>query len=508
MNILKRNKPHTPDLSELCQEQDQEAGLAAELLPLQFVEAQRPDLMKSRAAWTSTYKIFGSLGSDEMYQYARDGIDEFVEVTESQAPESQRRNIASLMVDKLSLITFVAARMSAKEGSMRSSLSMGTKLFDGLQLDAYHIATRDAGPMSIYAEAAVDMQISMKEADKVSGKVLASFTEQFAASPDSLTVLADLYADGVDKIDPGFSELQEVIRTDWHTSSHEGSVLRNFTKRLGKDPDLYLTEFVDKVIGTESDRKLTLIKNMARYALVSASRPDSDQALRTNLLQTRDEWGSFDDISNLFTEFKSQRLATAEQALDKIAGPAAADNPRYPKSPEDLQKLKTQALAGLFANRQETRKRNSGGNRSAVTVRPNIDMARADNSRFDRAGKPICIARNTLDSQLRREPTEKADLEAFVTSKTERHLVDDLVACIDKINENPFDTASRAILSGSAKVSIDGKNIRLRRYKPRHGRGLNMSQEAASWRICYGVVDGSVVITDILTHDQFTRKFK
>lgn len=478
-----------------------------ELLPIEFVAGHQAILQASAGHWREVTDLAEEIQSDEAQQMVRETIRSMAETNGEEMAESHERALAAQATVDLATVSFLAARATSGERLIHSSLNMVRTVIEDLPPALNYIAGQKDGPKETYGYAATKMRLAMDEADKKARSVLTDLVGEFTTSPNSITALDDLYSDGADLVSPGFSELREIIRTDWHAKDPETSQLRAMMNMIEADPDAFLEEFVENVVGNEGDKKMATIQNMARFALADSATPESPEALRAVLMRNRNAWHTFDDIECLLSTYKSQKLKVLENAMDSIAGLKTIDNPRLAVSHDELALFKRRLRFNITENRQKRRKNNSRGHHSVR--RPGIKKAAAVNERYDRTNKPLYFTKNTAASTLTKEVVDKDNtLEDQVRSRVGEHLVSDIMDCIKAINENPIDHSSRMILSGSGRVIIDGKKVRLRRFKPNNAHGgPNISREAASYRICYALIEGSVVVTDILTHDQFVAKF-
>ncbi len=506
MNSLHRvfGRQATPSPEQVSIEANEQV---AEQLPLEFVDQNRDALLQSSALWAGIYSAVSGLKTDQMLAINKKGLEQVAEAHNAPMPESQLNHMAKRATADLSVLCFLVARSMSGAG-FRKKVNVAAHYASDLPGDAHYVLTRPGGPKEIYGEAASNMSIAMEQADKQAASTLSDFTKQFSAQPAGINALSELYETGADKIDPAFGELREVIRTDWHTRDSEASTLRHFLDAIRQDENAYLNEFIDLVVEDGTDKKLSAIRNMAQFALAASASPETPDNLRSVLFSTRPSWNNFDDISRLFGEFRKQKLSEIETSLNNIAGLPSTDNPRLPKAPEDVEAFKRRLGFDMSGNRDDRRKRRAITGRQSPAERPNLEAAvMPEASRFDRTDKVIFFAKNVGNHSLKKEASEDDTIESFIAARTDDHLVEDMLACVKKINESPIDKSSRVILSGAGSVLIDGKKVRLRRFKPFDAQGLNISKDAGSMRICYGIIDGSVVITDILTHDQFDRKY-
>ncbi len=507
MKFLRRKAEHEPSTAtERLQTDEREQP--EELLPLEFVASHKGALQASAMYWNEVSSVVEEIQGDTAQEIARESIRNLATSRNEHMPENRERSISAQAITDLASVTFLAARATSPGPLIHSSMNMVKTITDDLPTELTYIAMQKDGLMETCVHAASTMRLAINEADRKANSILADLASELVSSPNSISALDDLYSDGADLVNPDFLELREVIRTDWHAKGVETSRLRAMMASIKTDPNAFLEEFIDNIVGTEGDKKMATIQDMARFALVDSATPESPEALRAVLLRNRNSWHTFEDIENLLATYQSQKLTVLNLAMDRIAGPVTADNPRLSVSPEELTEFKQRIRFDVSENRQKRRKSN-GGSRSSIRP-PRIKKVVAVNERYDRTNKPLYFTKNTATSTLTKETVDKDNsLASHVASRVKEHLVSDIIVCIQAINENPLDHSSRMILSSKGRVIIDGKKARLRRYKSNNAQGgPNISREAASYRICYAIIDGSVVITDILTHDQFEAKFK
>jgi hypothetical protein len=503
MNLWRRSRSET---TQPATEFNDENNAQPELLLGRFVEQNRDVLRKSSDLWAAVHNQVSGLEGDEVRENLREGIVLAADTDEVELSEGQLQTILNIATKELSTLGFMVARATSSEGILSSSVNSTAKLFaDKLHQVPYFMVTRDKGPKKIYVTAIINMQIDIKAADKEANKVLDEFTNDFAPYTETIGVLADLYDGGVGDVDEHYQELRTIIRTDWHAKDPKDSKLRKFVNELQQDPDAFTNEFVKWVGDEQGDRKLTIVQNMARFALAASAITEPSDTVQDVLLRTRTSWAEFQDIDNLFKEFRSQRLAEVKKSFDRISGLPTDSNPRLALSPDEVYKYKTR-MGIILGNREQRRNKRQFITKTPEAA-PDITQTAPSNERFDRSNKPIYFVKNTGNG-FKKEEVNEDTIESNIASMTDKHLVADMLACVQRIHEYPIDTASRFILSGNATVKIDGKPTRLRRFKPLASPNLQVSKDAMGYRVVYGIVDGSVVIVEILNHDQFDRKYK
>jgi hypothetical protein len=478
----------------------------AETLPFQFVESHRRELIYSAGIWTGVYGRLESLFSPDVHGAIRKNVEDFLTLDNISLPESQVANITSRATSDLSALCFTTARATT-DGSMRHSMwNARGNLFDLPAKDAHFIATADPKLVKKYMVETEMMRNGIDSADKVAVALVNEFTAEFARSPDAINTLADMYEEGVAKVDPAFAELKEVIRQDWHSQNPRGSTLRSFLDQLANNPDLFIHDFVDKVVGSENDKRIQSVKNMARFALMTSGMPESPTDLKDVLIRASDSWDSFENIDSLFNEFSAQKLNAITASFNSIAGLASEANPRAYKGVDEVKAFKAR-MKFNFANREDRRKRRATQISEPIFLRKTIEEMHLSSERFRRDNKEMFYTKRNGATSLKREPLTEDAIREFVAERVDHHVVDDVIACIKRINEDPISQASQVLASGNAQLIIDGKKVKLRRFKPSLSAGLSISHEAARYRICYALIDGSVVIADVLSHDRFDKKY-
>jgi hypothetical protein len=504
------NEATPADISPLddIAETEEPVGLTPEV----FVGLHKQALDTSIKLWDSVAGAMSSVNSpatvkavEEMFQ------DDIKEHEDRNQPHVLKRisQDARRITDELSLYALITARQvsSHDTGSLKGGLALSGLLGsipDGLALRV----VKEILITPTYKAIPAQMLVGMKDADKVSGIVLGNLADSLDYQPDLLDQMVEDYTDGDFTQDPHYAELQRMIAMDWHRPDKQHSVLRAYCAQLKTSGDNHVEAFLHKIEHDQKDRKLSIVRHMARFALLTSGAEDGD--IKEPLRTTYSRWNEFTVLNEAFSEFMKQRSAEAERQISLMAGPYqnALKEVRFPRGMEEVGAVRTRFL-DFFSNR-ENRKYVQGNKRSSVALPSTNEIARAVTAQAERAKLPerrLMLAKTMSPRQL--QLVEMSADQVAPNFNVSQKAANDVERMAQEILKDPFGIGTKKLRSRAKGIRVEGKVIALRRFSPDERPGFpTTSTEAKRTRVVYAVTKDAIVLVDVTAHEHFDARYR
>jgi hypothetical protein len=124
--------------------------------------------------------------------------------------------------------------------------------------------------------------------------------------------------------------------------------------------------------------------------------------------------------------------------------------------------------------------------------------------------KVLYSVKRKIDGNYELGPLEVGTLiEEFGLDKLNPATQQDILLIIKSIQEQPTGAGTKKMLSGPAKIRINGNQVTLRRFSPLDRKVEGRSTpDSLAIRVSYVITHGGVAIVDILQHREFDKKYR
>jgi hypothetical protein len=137
-----------------------------------------------------------------------------------------------------------------------------------------------------------------------------------------------------------------------------------------------------------------------------------------------------------------------------------------------------------------------------------IDRLAASESPRERGPKDIKVAVNT-GKGWELQDVSSADVPQRFKIGAEGLLADDVRRMVEWLQLNPISPASeRLTRDAGTRIIHNGAPVKLWRFAPNRAPQLNVDANNRYWRVVYGLAKDGLIVTDILDHNAFDKKYK
>jgi hypothetical protein len=478
--------------------------------PYEFVVAHQAKLGKSTELWKKVAGRADEIRTENMAVFT-DVITEFHAASGTVAQPGRVEREADKLSAGFSTYAVLLARFLSADPS---STNITYKIMNEVgQVMPVAKAFRDGPVPKRLGMGAVFMWNDIREADSISKNVLGDLTDKYSGRPEGFIELAQAYQSG-SGTDPSFAELKEMITVDWAHPDRSKSVIRAYLKALAEDRDLHIEGFGHHVATTETGEAIGIIRDMARFAgHVSGERNVSIEEV---MVSTSDRWDEFDIIAPTFRSFVEKRMGEIEDAVATIVNPINRSSIRMPRSQAELEQFK-EGFRMNFQDNRSTRRR--AGKRGAIgtIAMANLPDAREISQAAGSLEKDKEPAKLMQVKKMSQGPSRLVEIEAgdvakaFSIKATSGQISEDIERVIARLVEEPISSASEMLKANSLTVALDsGRLVKvpLRRFAPDKSHKLTRRGNSSP-RIIYAIIDGMVVLYDVLpTHEAYNKKYK
>lgn len=484
--------------------------------PHAFIAEQEPSLVASADAWRSIAQK--SKEREEGYiQHIRQGLIDVWNANSNGAPLPDDRILdrdTEKLATDLSVYCLMAARYfstSATEWGIHKRIQ--SHFLEIPNHTVNYIIRKEGFPTRRFMMRQLWLAQEMEKADIIAGEVLGGLTHTYQNHPDDLEELAGLYENGADEADGRFAELKVIVAADWHRPNPEESTLRQFCEQLRTNPGVYVPEFVGMVSDGERGQRWSSVRGMARFAIIAAGgNPDDSAEIQNMLKSTYGRWGEVQDIDSLFQSFVQYKVDATVNNFNTIAGSKAARNIRAYPSAEQVESFKDYFGVQYTPDRTSRRK----AERAAVKTHradllptaQSIDSVAASESLTDKQPRNLIAAVKTDRGWNLQDSSVGQLLDRFKIGQ-EGELASDIDRMISWLQVNPISPASERLTKhGGVRIAAQGNPVRLWRFAPNRAPEVPVHPDNRYWRIVYGVAKNSLIVADIINHDDFDKKYK
>jgi hypothetical protein len=479
--------------------------------PSEFVYDQQEALHKSAGLWRGIAQQALDVEKDpETLAALQEALVAVYEQNGTVSPAGRLERETNRLASGVAIFAVLLARyMSADSPSIRTIATIRQE-FRGLHPQLFDARDRHI-PKHLARHVMIRMMSDMQTADKLSTDVLGSLAEQYSARPEGLIDLAQAYRDGA-AADPAFAELKAMVATDWGRPDTQNSLLRRYLRSVAGNRQLYVADFGRHVAAAEKREKETAIRDMAQFAIALTARHGIELSVEEAITSMADEWSEFDVIAGSFKAFVDDKLAGVEAAIRYIASPINPRSIRMPRTREQIQEFRT----NFYYNSQSRRVRRRAGMVRAKNTAGLRDVP--DDNELSRVageegpeepGRRLMIAKQVPHGPVQLVEAEAEEVvKAFVDPK-KTSPSQDIPGIIARLAEQPMSRASALLRGHTITLENDAGSpviVPLRRFAAEKGSRLGRRGDSA-YRIVYALVDGQIIIADILTHEDFNKKY-
>ena len=498
---------------------DEGAGIDA------FIDRHSEHFVTSATAWQQVGKTMGVLRDDSGIRDAMHiGVRNAFELANITNADVRVERETDRLLNQLSIFTQIVARAEARRRKgLKQAITSGLLVTRHLPAtNVAHILQSKDFPKIKFSNAFLGMQESIAQADAISDQVLEALCEQYAVTPDDILELASMYENGAEEAFPVLGELRNMITADWHRLDPERSILRQHCQRLAEDPGLHVGPFCEAVTARDT---LQTVATMARYAIVSAGGSDlSDAAVEHQLHSTHSDWHQIPDLENAFNDYIGQVGVSIEGAFKSIAGPRHLKNIRLEHSDHEIMECAAEMEVWGASNGEEARQnarqrsvntrsrrkpdRRKLGSDTLPTAQESIRQLDASEL-LEQRGVKFARYANGRGYELAdvSDLTPQVLVERFKLEPDQVGIGDDMLAVVEYLRQ-PSHSYRGVRRLEKEELKLDGKRRSLWRFAPDKTPGLKIRSNNRFYRVIYTIVDGDVVLYDMLSHADFDKKYK
>lgn len=511
-----RNKQKAEKITPSEQYSEDDSGIDA------FIDRHSGQLVSSANHWQNVGSTMKAIKTDSNIVNAMNiGVARAFEGADVPANQVQVEREAQRILNQLSIYMQVVARSEAKDTKgISKSIKSGLMVLQGLPApNVVAIFKSKEFPRFKFPDTYLRLIEHISKADNISDQVLGDMCDQYAVTPDSIVELASMYEAGADEAFPVLGELRNMITADWHRLDPETSVLRQHCKRLAEDPGIHVAPFCEAASRLDS---LQSVAQMARYAIVSAGGNDlSDEAVAGQLASTSSRWNEVPDLQEAFNDYVEQVGTTIEGAFSSIAGPRHIKNIRIEHTSSEIMECASDMEVWGSANGYEARlnakARSTNARRSRKAKLSNHTLPTADDSirqldateLLKERGVKVARFANGRGYELDdvEELTPEYLVERFKLEPDHVGIGDDMMSVVDYLRQPEHSYRGVRRLE-STDMKLNGKRHTLWRFAPDKTPGLKVRSTNRFYRVIYTVVDGNLVLYDMLSHAEFDKKYR
>jgi len=356
----------------------------------------------------------------------------------------------------------------------------------------------------------------IRDADSHDVKILRGLCNEFFTTPEKIDELRNLYMEDAQDVYPLLSELRTVVANDWYKADQDKSILRQHVVQLKSDPSLHIGNFCEAVARGETG---VSSREMARYALRSSRSADTPANIALHLENSSGIWPEIPDLQEEFNTYVVQMANNVDRVFGSIAGPSDGVLERNPLTDNEFLSLTSQMKVYFAPNRQDqvasrkARKRQSREYGDKNDVQRGVRLAeyvlKGGESEQPLRRRDIALVRDVRGRGSEVKRFEGNNIEELLKEfdlKEDTKLYSDMRTVVEYLRN------TKKIFPGAKRLQTDslklqGKNYRLWRFAPDKEPGLKVASENRFYRVVYAVIDGELVIKDILSHPEFDKAY-
>jgi hypothetical protein len=356
------------------------------------------------------------------------------------------------------------------------------------------------------------MATAMAEADRVDAAILNDFTDRYLTNIEDINTLAEQCSAGADNEDVLLRELRLIVGADWYHPDQRSSLLRAAVQNIKSRPEEFLGQFGEDIVKDEASKQLQAVKNLARFALIAAQKDPEDLGNIQHVLEsTYEQWGHIEGIQDAYKLFVTKKIQEIEKALSTIAWPRTHKNVRNFIGHDDpVVKAPLNDPVDMTADRKrrrviERKAAKSNGNINNTSLLDAIEEEAVGEQQTFTKERKLVIGKYGQNNTLNLEAVETGDVAAHFKMDHNTNLVGDVEKMIEWLQRHPISPAS-VPLNGK-KLRLDNRTVRVWRMAPEKCPGIQVSGENRYTRVIYTFTRDEVAVLDVLTHEQYNKKW-
>lgn len=499
-----------PDLLGSTQEDEATIG--------RYFDQYGDEIIASSEKWHSVNSSVRSfVGSEQVQAGFRRGVESCFRSQSDVFAESRVESESQRLLKVFPAYLLACVRRETREFlspvAAPKAMNRVTRQYPGTGVP--HILTGGYIPQFELGKLLNNVANDMRDADGYDTKVLHGLCDEFLTTPQKIDELRDFYVDDAQDVYPLLSALRTVVANDWYKSDQDKSILRKHVALLKGDPSLHISNFCEAVAQGETGASS---REMVRYALRSSRVVDTPANIAHHLRDSSEIWSEIPDLQEEFNAYADQMANNVDRVFGSVAGPSDGVLERNSLTDTEFLSLTSQIQVHFATNRQEHLANRKGRKRES-----------REYGNKDEVQRGLKLAEHVLKSQgpellnrrniavVRNIQGRGAEVKRFENNNVEEllqefelkegtKLYDDMRITVEYLRD------TKKIFPGAKRLQADslklqGKSYRLWRFAPDKEPGLKVASENRFYRIVYAVINGELMVKDILSHPEFDKAY-
>ncbi len=363
-------------------------------------------------------------------------------------------------------------------------------------------------PRILTSEGQADLIADMRSADQHRERAIDLLVD-FHQDNDNLFEEVDTalrQEDGREEL----SELQKMISYDWNVSKENGC-LRQYLEWLKGDVGRHIDSFIQEISDDGSDVE-EFIKEYVRFTLQYIGEEASLQNITKIIEKTyeQDGWDSMPELKKGFEKFVEERISKFEHSLVSIAGAFSRKDIRNARTLDEVCDSQLSMVIDCGSGRARRLKRkNKRLPKQSIELPEEKEVADKEKAPRQLAKvQRIDSSEMTQDNARLVFVSEDEMLESLkIKFQDGNGLEADIRKMIQYLQRNPVNPASKRLQTADKHcLRVNGHLHFPFRFAPHHAAGIGKIRHK-DFRIVYVVAEDSVAILDILSHEEFDKKY-